>query len=67
MICIDDWDFLCEECGKKVVDDLIVEVGESIFNVIQCYFDVILLCYYDVDFVIFVFYQGVKEVVFIVV
>ncbi|MDE1339914.1 RNase E specificity factor CsrD [Vibrio aestuarianus] len=67
MIRIDDWDSLCEECGKKVADDLIVEVGESISNVIQRYPDVILSRYYDADFAIFVPHQGVKEVASIAV
>ncbi|OEE79543.1 RNase E specificity factor CsrD [Vibrio ordalii] len=62
LVRIDDWDSLCEENDKKAADDLVVEVGENISNVIQRYPDVILSRYYDTDFAIFVPHQGVKEV-----
>ncbi|RJX70749.1 RNase E specificity factor CsrD [Vibrio sinensis] len=59
---IDDWDLLKQESGSQAANDLIVEVGESISNIIQRYPDVILARYYHSDFAIFAPHLNSKEV-----
>lgn len=58
---IDDWQHIKEESGKQVANDFVVEVGESISNVIQRYPDVILSRYYNSDFAIFAPHLSSKE------
>ncbi|NNN44628.1 MULTISPECIES: RNase E specificity factor CsrD [unclassified Vibrio] len=65
MIRIDELDAAREEVGPRVVDDLVVEVGECITNIIARYPDVILSRYYESVFAIFMPHQGSKEVVYV--
>tara|TARA_Y100001956_G_scaffold82830_1_gene106001 strand:+ start:11027 stop:12970 length:1944 start_codon:yes stop_codon:yes gene_type:complete len=62
LIRIDDWTQLKEEYGKTVANDFLVEVGDSLTNVIQRYPDVILSRYYSSDFAIFAPSLSSKEV-----
>ena len=50
---IDDWDRIAEESSKQIANELIVDVGEALNNVILRYPDVILSRYYNSDFAIF--------------
>lgn len=62
MIRIDDWTQLKDEYGKTVANEFLVEVGDSLTNVIQRYPDVILSRYYSSDFAIFAPSLSSKEV-----
>lgn len=63
MVRLDELDVVREELGQRVVDDLVVEVGECISNIITRYPDVILSRYYESVFAIFMPHQGSREVV----
>ncbi|MCG9680730.1 RNase E specificity factor CsrD [Vibrio sp. Isolate24] len=59
---IDDWEQLQEESGKQVADEFVVDIGDSLNNIIQRYPDVILSRYYESDFAIFAPHLSSKEV-----
>ena len=59
---VDDWEQVEEENGKQTANDLIIEVGERLSNVIQRYPDVILSRYYVSDFAILAPNLSSKEV-----
>jgi RNase E specificity factor CsrD len=61
-VSIEDLDQVKEINEKSVVDELIVQVGEHISNIIQRYPDVILSRYYDGVFAILVPHQSAREV-----
>ncbi|MCG3721783.1 RNase E specificity factor CsrD [Vibrio cincinnatiensis] len=62
MIRLDELELLREELGKRIADDLVVEVGECLSNIIARYPDVILSRYYESVFAIFMPHQNSKEV-----
>lgn len=62
MVRLDELDALQEELGKHVVDELVIDVGECISNVIARYPDVIVSRYYESVFALFIPHQSVKEV-----
>ena len=59
---IDDWDRIEEESGKQIANELIVEVGEALNNIILRYPDIILSRYYNADFAIFAPNLSNKEI-----
>jgi RNase E specificity factor CsrD len=61
-VSIEDLEQVREEQKKNVVDELIVQVGEHISNIIQRYPDVILSRYYDGVFAVLVPHQSAREV-----
>ncbi|PQJ88256.1 RNase E specificity factor CsrD [Aliivibrio sifiae] len=58
---INGWDDLIEEQGKAVADDLIVEIGKQLNNIIQRYSDGVLSRYYRSDFALLIPQQSLKE------
>jgi RNase E specificity factor CsrD len=62
MLGIDDLDTLPDGTSKSVVDDIIVQVGGVISNIIQRYPDVVLSRYYDDVFAVFIPHQNSKDV-----
>ncbi|MGL6027202.1 MAG: RNase E specificity factor CsrD [Vibrio sp.] len=62
MLRLDDLESAREDSSKLSVDELIVEVGQCLSNIIQRYPDAILSRYYDDVFVLFIPHQGSKEV-----
>ncbi|EFP95241.1 RNase E specificity factor CsrD [Vibrio caribbeanicus] len=59
---VDDWEQIEEDNSKQIANDLIIEVGERLSNVIQRYPDVILSRYYVSDFAILAPNLSSKEV-----
>ncbi|MGL4380405.1 MAG: RNase E specificity factor CsrD [Vibrio sp.] len=62
MLRLDDLESAREDSSKLSVDELIVEVGQCLSNIIQRYPDAILSRYYDDVFALFIPHQGSKEV-----
>lgn len=62
MLRLDDLESAREESSKLSVDELIVEVGQCLSNIVQRYPDAILSRYYDDVFALFIPHQGSKEV-----
>jgi RNase E specificity factor CsrD len=62
MLGIDDLDSLAESEQKSVMDELIVQVGGVISNIIQRYPDVVLSRYYEGVFAVFIPHQSSKDV-----
>lgn len=58
---INGWEDLVEEQGKAVGDELIVEVGKQLNNLIQRYSDSVLSRYYQSDFALLIPQQSLKE------
>jgi RNase E specificity factor CsrD len=56
------WDEFRDEAGKHEGDELIVEVGGALTNLIQKFPDAVLSRYYKSDFAILIPHQRVKEV-----
>ncbi|MGL4224902.1 MAG: RNase E specificity factor CsrD [Vibrio sp.] len=62
MLRLDDLESAREDSSKLSVDELIVEVGQCLSNIVQRYPDAILSRYYDDVFALFIPHQGSKEV-----
>lgn len=58
---INGWEELVEDQGSAVGDELIVEVGKQLNNIMQRYSDSVLSRYYQSDFVLLVPQQSLKE------
>ncbi len=58
---INGWEELVEEQGSSVGDELIVEVGKQLNNIMQRYSDSVLSRYYQSDFALLVPQQSLKE------
>ena len=61
-VSIEDVEQAKEVNSKEIVDDLVVQLGEHISNVIQRYPDVILSRYYDGVFAILIPHQNVRVI-----
>lgn len=62
LIRFDDWEEVLEQSGKERADELIVESGGLLSNLIQRYPDVVLSRYYESDFAILIPHQSVKDI-----
>ncbi|MCP3698728.1 MAG: RNase E specificity factor CsrD [Aliivibrio sp.] len=58
---INGWEELIEESGKAVGDELIVEIGKQLNNVMKRYNDSVLSRYYQSDFALLIPQQSLKE------
>ncbi|OCH13221.1 MULTISPECIES: RNase E specificity factor CsrD [unclassified Aliivibrio] len=58
---INGWEELVEAKGKAVSDELIVEIGKQLNNLIQRYSDSVLSRYYHSDFALLIPQQSLKE------
>ncbi|MCV5335137.1 diguanylate cyclase, partial [Escherichia coli] len=47
---------------KQITDEVIVEVGSLLSNLVQRYPDVVFSRYYDADFALFLPHQSAKDV-----
>ncbi|MCG7498520.1 RNase E specificity factor CsrD [Vibrio sp. Of7-15] len=62
LIRFDEWEEVLEHSGKELADELIVESGGLLSNLIQRYPDVVLSRYYESDFAILIPHQSVKDI-----
>ncbi|MBB1313180.1 MULTISPECIES: RNase E specificity factor CsrD [Aliivibrio] len=58
---INGWEDLIEEQGKRAGDELIVELGKQLNNLIQRYSDSVLSRYYTSEFALLIPQQSLKE------
>ncbi|CED72385.1 RNase E specificity factor CsrD [Aliivibrio wodanis] len=58
---INGWEELIEEQGKATGDELIVEIGKQLNNIMQRYSDSVLSRYYQSDFALLIPQQSLKE------
>ncbi|MGR5119908.1 RNase E specificity factor CsrD [Vibrio astriarenae] len=65
MLRIDDWDALKESNDKETVDNFVVQVAESLSNIVQRYPDAMLSRYYSSDFALLIPHQNSKEITLI--
>jgi RNase E specificity factor CsrD len=61
-VSIDDFELAKEENERTMTDELVIQVGEYISNIVQRYPDVILSRYYDNVFAILIPHQSAREV-----
>ncbi|CCN37929.1 putative EAL and GGDEF domains protein [Vibrio nigripulchritudo SO65] len=59
---VKSWEEVSTYNDKEAVDEFVVEVGQSLSNIVQRFPDVIFSRYYDSDFAILVPHQGSKEI-----